>query len=1424
MPQETYRNERYIDAMIALGLALLAALLYIPYLGSYPLWDPWEAHYSQVAMEMIHHNSWWEPWYRKSTTSFWSKPIFTFWLMVSSLKLFRINQVGSFAQAELYLRLPIAMMGAVGVGYVFFFVRRLWNRRTGVLAALVLATCPQYFLISRQVMVDIPFVVIQTIAMGFFALGLFDPRPEKDDEQERQFGIATFRQLGLVALGLQLAEWVYWRFRLLPQSDFGSLLTADRVAWATELSYWNTTMQQGSYLFLALAIFFFLWMFVRSVVLEPKTRFFYLFFFFSGIGFLAKGLLSIVIPGGAVLFYILLTRDWDVLRRMRLIYTSDKLNQNAATLLSVLASLAAIWFITFPMMVGLLQDPIGKMARSNTIKMLKRHQQERKEVAAQQRNLRQLAKLKVSLVSTPTISSLEQGYKQTLAARKQLRQADVRLRKARANFNWHQKRVNAAKRRKASKQQVDAFTKQATKARTALGDAQKAFNQVNASVSRAKAQMNKALRSIQAKTSLALKQALQTKQFVKQNNARQRLQWVSLWRKRIKLEKSLYNLRTQRVAKNEKLATRTQLLRGMLLYNSLTTVQGWYRDFGRLGLYRQIGWFAVFSLMLLALLVLLAGASAWEGAKSLLLAVPLYAVLQQQSFFGDLLAMYPVLGAVLLFTAMTPLVFFLGRRQHSESFRGYLFAGVSATAVITLPHYAIKMLHGVIFVPTKNIATTVVYQAKISSSLTALAVVLAVFTLLYALAAVLVAVATDSLSGENFAPFRTPIIRIYVVITALLGLVFLRVENFKYVLTMDQATGIGELKGGVFGPEVLLTLALVVAFVSLSVLFRGEEGRERFKAYFFSGALIYLIVAGSWVFVMCYKHGLRFMKEWFIYHHFQRLQGVIEKPNNSFDLYIKQIGFGMFPWSALIPIAVARLLRWNWKDLLDPKSQRNLFFFCCAFFPYVFFTFSSTKFHHYIFPVVPFLAIIVGVWLSRLFREDGVAKDRLGVGASLLLFVLLAKDLMTNYKPLHQLFTYYTNRTTPAEVYPRNAFIVLFGLFGLMWLSVLLARRLRYTHFGMVMVPVCLFVLYVNVRLVPAVAPNFSFKSLWTTYQKIDDERILKKLNVKRMGALKQTKSKLLRKSIDDAFQQAARNVKNNRVMRRICRSFHRDIVRLTNQLSKGKSKAERLRLRKSINSVKSKFDPCPVLVRKPFAEYANWDERSTSFYSNNFSAHIGKTWKAKPFLRKKDDIYIMVDRYKLPTLQKMAKDAKRKLYILARPNYKMWLVSTKQSASRSNLNSIVLNKAPALKAPHWKRLNITFGDKIRMVGVYLDKPNGYRRGDKVRMIFLFKCLKKMPQSWGVFIHADPVTWTRNRLNWDHLMAEGLYPTNEWKPGQYIQDVVEKRIPRNYPSHYNRLYIYMGLWRGSSRLPIKYSTVYHDGQNRVRPVVIKLLP
>ncbi|MEM1008379.1 MAG: hypothetical protein AAGJ35_05185, partial [Myxococcota bacterium] len=477
--------------------------------------------------------------------------------------------------------------------------------------------------------------------------------------------------------------------------------------------------------------------------------------------------------------------------------------------------------------------------------------------------------------------------------------------------------------------------------------------------------------------------------------------------------------------------------------------------------------------------------------------------------------------------------------------------------------------------------------------------------------------------------------------------------------------------------------------------------REHLKAFLFPGMLLYLVIAGTWTYYMNLHHGFPFMREWFVYHHFSRVAGVIEKPNDSFDLYIKQIAFGMFPWSAIIPVALFRYLQWNWKDFRSQAGLRNYFFFCCFFFPYFFLSFSSTKFHHYIFPTVPFLAIIVANWIARLFDKDGVEKERFGLLISLLFFALLAKDLITNFKPLHQLFTYYYTRKTPPEVFPKHYFTLVFALIGFGWLLTILSRRMRAGHFALIFIPVTLFMYFVNIRMIPAIGQNYSFKSVFEAYWKLDKHKQKKKRQQK----------------------------------------------------------------------------------KTPLGEFSNWDERSTSFYTKNFSTYLGTERKAKRFLKRHKRVYIMVSKRKIPSLRRIARSVGRKIYIVARPHYNMVLTSTQPKPGSAGKPSYLLSKMPDLsnrttQKKHWKRVNINFAGKIKMIGVWQNQPKGYRRGDKVELRFLYRVLKPLRYDWKAFVHAEPVKWTRNRVQWDHELAEGNYPTSEWKPGELIQDVIVRRIPR----------------------------------------------
>jgi 4-amino-4-deoxy-L-arabinose transferase-like glycosyltransferase len=58
---------------------VVVSLLYLPMLGAYGLWDPWETHYGEVAREILARDDWISLWWAQDRW-FWSKPILIFWM------------------------------------------------------------------------------------------------------------------------------------------------------------------------------------------------------------------------------------------------------------------------------------------------------------------------------------------------------------------------------------------------------------------------------------------------------------------------------------------------------------------------------------------------------------------------------------------------------------------------------------------------------------------------------------------------------------------------------------------------------------------------------------------------------------------------------------------------------------------------------------------------------------------------------------------------------------------------------------------------------------------------------------------------------------------------------------------------------------------------------------------------------------------------------------------------------------------------------------------------------------------------------------------------------------------------------------------------------------------------------------------------
>jgi hypothetical protein len=122
------------------------------------------------------------------------------------------------------------------------------------------------------------------------------------------------------------------------------------------------------------------------------------------------------------------------------------------------------------------------------------------------------------------------------------------------------------------------------------------------------------------------------------------------------------------------------------------------------------------------------------------------------------------------------------------------------------------------------------------------------------------------------------------------------------------------------------------------------------------------------------------------------------------------------------------------------------------------------------------------------------------------------------------------------------------------------------------------------------------------------------------------------------------------------------------------------------------------------------------------------------------------------------------------------------------------------------------FGNSIELLGA--DYPAVVRRPTKIPLTLHFRVNQRPPGGYKVFVHFDS---TGNpRVLGDHAPLDGVFPTSYWLPGEYINDFVEVDVPlMTTPAGGYTLYV--GFWPGGEqkRLRVTGGTL-GDGFDRVR--------
>jgi len=200
----------------------------------------------------------------------------------------------------------------------------------------------------------------------------------------------------------------------------------------------------------------------------------------------------------------------------------------------------------------------------------------------------------------------------------------------------------------------------------------------------------------------------------------------------------------------------------------------------------------------------------------------------------------------------------------------------------------------------------------------------------------------------------------------------------------------------------ILPIAVAGAYV-----ITARKWRDVLRLELLSGVVILAIVAAPWFVAMYVRMGDEFIQQLFVHHMLKRALDHVHDTNTGDDVsiryYVWQLGYGMWPWTGLVPAGLIWWARTRWQQrdrvlTVEEERQRDVMTFLVMWFIFAWalFTYMKTKFHHYVFPAVPAAGLLTGVFLDDALGKGRVAdpqKRGMWLGATLLGVALAAYGL-----------------------------------------------------------------------------------------------------------------------------------------------------------------------------------------------------------------------------------------------------------------------------------------------------------------------------------------------------------------------------------------------------------------------------------------------
>ncbi|MBF0329231.1 MAG: glycosyltransferase family 39 protein [Nitrospirae bacterium] len=176
-----------------LALTICTLLLAFFDLGSVPLFDVDEAVFSQASKEMVQNDEWITPTYNGANR--YDKPIFFYWLMILSYKMFGVSEFGA--------RFPSAVTAILLALTLFMMTRKVTSDdNIAFYAAAAFIFSLYFFAYSHAAVVDMTLALFISLSLLCFYCYIHESSVSKDRARGYHYAFHVFSAIAFLTKGL----------------------------------------------------------------------------------------------------------------------------------------------------------------------------------------------------------------------------------------------------------------------------------------------------------------------------------------------------------------------------------------------------------------------------------------------------------------------------------------------------------------------------------------------------------------------------------------------------------------------------------------------------------------------------------------------------------------------------------------------------------------------------------------------------------------------------------------------------------------------------------------------------------------------------------------------------------------------------------------------------------------------------------------------------------------------------------------------------------------------------------------------------------------------------------------------------------------------------------------------------------------------